>query len=49
MKNFQINSKPSKSGKRTVYFPTINGMRINSVNFIRKWEAILCAKTFLGA
>ena len=36
---FCIASKPSKSGKRTVYFPTINGKRLTSTNYARKWEA----------
>lgn len=34
-----INRKPSKSGKGAVYFPTINGLRINATNYKRKWEA----------
>jgi hypothetical protein len=39
IKEWAINSKLSKSGKRTVYFPTIEGKRINGTNFTRKWEA----------
>ena len=35
-----IHSKPSNSGKRTVYFPTLDGRRINSTNFGAKWEAV---------
>lgn len=36
---YAIETKPSKSGKRTVYFPTVNGKRISITNFGRKWEA----------
>ena len=36
----EINRKPSKTGLRNVYFPTINGKRLNSTNFRRKWEAV---------
>lgn len=36
---FEINSKKSNSGKRTVYYPTIMGHRLSNINFARKWEA----------
>jgi hypothetical protein len=36
---FKIEAKASKSGKRTVYFATVNGKRLTSTNFSRKWEA----------
>ena len=36
---FKIVSKLSKTGRRTVYFPTVNGKRLTSTNFARKWEA----------
>lgn len=40
MTNFyEINRKASKSGKRAVFFPTVNGVRISSTNFSAKWEA----------
>jgi len=42
-----INSKLSKSGKRTVYFPTVNGLRITATNFGRKWEAQKLAKAYI--
>tara|TARA_R100001244_G_scaffold124603_1_gene94462 strand:+ start:156 stop:311 length:156 start_codon:yes stop_codon:yes gene_type:complete len=36
---YQITRTLSKSGKRTMFFPTINGKRITRTNFLRKWEA----------
>lgn len=36
---FAINAKPSKSGKRTMYFATVNGKRVSRTNYARKWEA----------
>lgn len=36
---FAINSQASKSGKRTMYFATVNGKRISRTNYARKWEA----------
>jgi len=36
----EINRKPSKSGKRNVYFPTVNGKRLNGTNFSKRWEAV---------
>lgn len=41
MKNlsFEINSKLNKTGKRTVFFATINGLRINGTNWTVKKEA----------
>ena len=41
MKNlsFEINSKKNKTGKRTVFFATINGLRINGTNWAVKKEA----------
>jgi hypothetical protein len=41
---YEINRKPSKSGKRTLFFPTINGKRITRTNFSRRWEAVGLAK-----
>jgi len=36
---FKIEAKGSKTGKRTVYFATVNGKRLSTTNFARKWEA----------
>lgn len=36
---FAINAQPSKSGKRTMYFATVNGKRVSRTNYARKWEA----------
>ena len=44
---YKINSKPSNSGKLTVYFPTIDGMRISRTNYGRKWEAENLAKAYI--
>ena len=46
-KPFEVISKPSKSGKRTVYYPTIEGKRINATNFGKKWEATNLAKDYI--
>lgn len=36
---FEIQAQPSKSGKRTMYFATVNGKRVSRTNYARKWEA----------
>tara|TARA_R110000824_G_scaffold77627_1_gene196261 strand:+ start:520 stop:699 length:180 start_codon:yes stop_codon:yes gene_type:complete len=41
---YTLNSKLNNTGKRTVFYPTINGKRLNSTNFTKKWEAIKFAK-----
>jgi hypothetical protein len=46
--DFQINNKLSKSGKRKMFFPTINGKRLTTTNFGKKWEAIQEAKSFVA-
>ena len=45
----QIHSKPSKSGKRTMFYPTINGNRITATLFGKKWEAQSLAERYLKA
>ncbi|ANS03439.1 hypothetical protein [uncultured Mediterranean phage uvDeep-CGR2-KM19-C269] len=37
--NYEIQRTLSKSGKRTMYYPTIEGKRLNRTNFAKKWEA----------
>lgn len=37
--NYEVNTKPSKSGKASVYFITVKGKRLSKVNYRRKWEA----------
>lgn len=49
MMSYAIHSKPGNSGKRTVYFPTIGGLRISRTNFARKWEACNLAEAYLRA
>tara|TARA_R110000737_G_scaffold205578_2_gene224149 strand:- start:5 stop:190 length:186 start_codon:yes stop_codon:yes gene_type:complete len=41
---YTLNSKLSNTGKRKVFFPTIDGKRLNNTNFTKKWEAIKFAK-----
>lgn len=36
---YEIQTTKSKSGKRTMYYPTIEGRRVSNVNFARRWEA----------
>ena len=36
---YTINRTASKSGKRTLYYATINGKRITKVNWTRKYDA----------
>ena len=36
---YEINRTKSKSGKRTMFYPTIQGKRFSRTNFARKWEA----------
>lgn len=39
MIKYTINKKLNKTGKRPVFYGTINNKRISSTNFVRKWEA----------
>jgi hypothetical protein len=39
MLTLEIHRKSSKNGKRTLYYPTINGKRLNRTNYAQKWEA----------
>lgn len=43
----EINKTLSKSGKRTLWYPTVNGKRITSTNFGAKWEAVKLGKLYL--
>lgn len=36
---YTIVRTPSKSGKRTLFYPTINGKRLTRTNFARKYDA----------
>lgn len=36
---YEINRKANRTGKRAVFFPTVNGKRISGTNFSGKWEA----------
>jgi len=45
--NVEINRTLSKSGSRTLWFPTYNGKRITNTNFGKKWEAVKLGKLFL--
>ena len=37
--NYEMNRVPSKSGKRAMFYPTINGKRITKTNYARKYDA----------
>jgi len=45
--NYKINTTKSKSGKRTLFFATINEKRISRTNFSKKWESEKDAKSFI--
>jgi len=36
---YEINRKANKTGKRAVYFATVNGKRIGRTNWARKYDA----------
>jgi len=38
--NYEINRKANKSGKGVVFFVTVDGFRINTINYGKKCEAI---------
>jgi len=42
-----INKVLSKSGNRTLWFPTVDDKRITSTNFGRKWEAEKLGKLYI--
>jgi hypothetical protein len=37
--NYEMQTTLSKSGKRKMFYPTIEGKRLSNVNFARRWEA----------
>lgn len=43
----EINKTLSKSGRRVMWFPTVEGKRITRTNFGKKWEAQNLAKLYL--
>jgi len=45
---FKIERKASNSGKRAMYYPTVNGLRITATNFARRWEAERLGKAYLA-
>ncbi|HEY1056982.1 MAG TPA: hypothetical protein VGE24_17680 [Emticicia sp.] len=46
--NYEINKKASKSGKQVVYFITVQGLRINGINYRVKAEAVRFFKDFVA-
>jgi hypothetical protein len=44
---FELNKTLSKSGRRTMWFPTVEGKRITRTNFGAKWEAEKVGKLYL--
>ena len=45
--NVEIVRTLSKGGKRVMFYATINGKRINYINYARKWEAEKLAKNYI--
>lgn len=39
MNNYQIVRKLNRTGKRTMFYPTVNGKRLTGTNFARKYDA----------
>jgi len=39
MNTYEIERKLNKTGKHYVYYPTVNGKRLTSTNFLRKYDA----------
>lgn len=39
MNNYEIHRKANKTGKRVVFYPTVNGKRLTGTNFARKYDA----------
>lgn len=39
MNNYEIVRKLNKTGKTFVYYPVVNGVRLTSTNFARKYDA----------
>lgn len=37
--NLEIHRVPSKTGKRNMFYPTVDGKRLNSTNYARKYDA----------
>ena len=37
--NLEVHSTLNRTGKRTLFYPTINGKRINKTNYARKYDA----------
>lgn len=39
MNDYRIVRKLNKTGKRVVFYPTVNGVRLTNTNFARKYDA----------
>jgi hypothetical protein len=44
---YEIHKKLNKTGRRVMFYPTIDGKRLTSTLFARKWEAINLAKAYI--
>ena len=44
---FKINRTKSKTGKRILFFATIQGKRVGKTNFAKKWECEHNVKSFI--
>lgn len=45
--DYEINRKLNKTGKRVMFYPTINGQRINATLFARKYDARNLAVSYI--
>lgn len=48
MNILKIHRTPSKSGKRIMFYPTVNGMRITRTNYARKYDAEAVLRAFIA-
>lgn len=39
MNTYEIHRTKSRSGRRFMYYPTVNGKRLSKTNFARKYDA----------
>ena len=45
---YAIHRKLNRTGKRIVFYPTINNKRLNSTNYVRKYDARGLVKTAIA-
>lgn len=42
-----IHRTPGRKSKRIFFYPTVNGKRINGINYARKYDAVALAREFI--